>query len=121
MWWLSLGCVWRLQIASQPTGAEITLPDGRRVTTPADVQVPFSLVKPAPLVASAPGYRTLKLDLTRRVGPGLAEINLVRLVTWRLTHPIASADPGRRMELRLVPEHGPSGTWGLEQVREGGR
>lgn len=93
MWLLLLlGCLQPLHVSADPVGAVMKLPDGQSVALPADVSLTAPLFTKPEVRVSAPGYRTLVLQVRRlRNGPWLSHSNAVHIV--------------------LVPEHGPSGTW----------
>ena len=88
---LMAACSTRVRIRSQPTPADILLPDGRRMLTPTQIVVRKVPFKPQLAEVSAVGYRTMVIDL-RRTGPK------------------------RDIFLVLVPEHGPAGSWSEEQA-----
>jgi hypothetical protein len=119
---LLLACTWRMRLESHPPGAEVRLPDNRVVSTPSIVKIHYSFFRKAPIVVSAPGYRTLSFDLMKRKGNGFAEINVWRVASYPIFHPFAGfrKDPRRRLEIVLVPEHGPAGTWDPSQVPKQG-
>jgi hypothetical protein len=85
---LLVACVHRVQVSSDPIGAVVTV-DGRILgPAPARVEVPL---KGAELTLQIGGYRTF-----------------TRHLTWFTP---------RRLEVRMVAEHGPTGTWTPEDVR----
>jgi hypothetical protein len=65
---LAMGCAYTVQLTSVPSGAQITLPDGTRVTTPFEVVVPWGPRRPYPLRVEALGYEPLAVDLQRTEG-----------------------------------------------------
>jgi hypothetical protein len=115
---LLLACTWRMRLASEPPGAEVRLPDHQVVSTPSIVTVHYNFFRPAPIVVSAPGYRTSTFDLRHRPGVGAPEINVWRVIMYPIWHPLAAfeKEPRRRLELVLIPEHGPAGTWQPDAV-----
>ncbi|MEQ1504558.1 MAG: hypothetical protein ABMB14_20130 [Myxococcota bacterium] len=114
------GCAYKVTLTAEPTPTEIVLPDnlpdrlvvnGDRVVTPADVTlrwVPFGHQR---VVVSAPGYRTLEVDLRRE------EIRWSRFLIGTLAHPATlSGRPRGEVRFVLVPDHGPAGTWTPDQI-----
>jgi hypothetical protein len=83
-------CVHTVAVTSDPTPAELTLPDGTLVVTPAEIEVPWTPFRPWTVIARAPGRRPLTLDVKRR---------------------------DDELRLLLVREHGPAGTWTEEEVK----
>ena len=107
MRWLILsvllpGCVARLQVESRPPGAVVHLPSGATITTPGEIKARWIPWKRRPIEASSPGYRPLRMDLREHDVTMWHSLGLV-------THPFRKVDG--RIELILIPEHGPAGTW----------
>lgn len=106
------GCGYRLTLNSQPAGAQLLLPDGEVLTTPTETTLRWRPFDRQRVVASAPGYRTLTVDLRRtevRWGRYLRDA-IFRPKTWR------GAARGE-IELILIPEHDPAGTWTADEIR----
>ena len=83
---------------SNPPGALVELQrEGEVVSTPVARRLRF----PAKVVVTAPGYRDMRVVLRKRE-VGERKVGVVE--------GIDTAVRGR-IELVLVPEHGPSGTW----------
>ena len=105
------GCAYRVSLSSTPGTAEVILTGGSSVTTPTEVRlrwVPFGGQR---IVARAPGHRSLEVDLRK------SEIKLHRYVSDTLFRPATLLGaPRAEVRLLLVPEHGPVGTWGPEEV-----
>ena len=105
------GCRYKVLLTSDPAPARVMLPDGRTVATPAEVTfrwVPFGHQR---ITASAPRYRPLEVDLRR------TEIKLWRLITGPVTARAAvSGAPRGEVELVLVPEHGPAGSFDPDEI-----
>jgi hypothetical protein len=103
---LMAGCGYRVTLVSQPTPVTVLLPNGERVATPADVRfvwVPFGHQR---VVATADGYRQLEFDLRKN------EVRWSRFVIGTLAHPsVLAGKPRGEVQLLLVPDHGPVGTW----------
>lgn len=98
--WLG-ACAYRVTLTSAPDGARVELPSGRVVATPATARlewVPFGHQR---VTASAPGFRPMTVDL--------------RDSEVRLGHLLHRSER-RVVELILVPEHGPAGTWTRDDV-----
>lgn len=90
-----VGCTYRVTVDSDPPGALMTLRDGRTVVLPEEVRfhaVPFTR---RVVTVTAPGYRTAEVDTSAYLGRP------------------------REVEVLLVREHGPAGTWTAEQIRDG--
>ena len=103
---LVCGCRWQMALDSSPVGARVTLPSGEQVIAPAVVAVPARPFRSAELTVSAPGYRTMvvdirSLDVSRSV---LGGRRLWRPATWSRGH-------AERVVLLMVPEHGAAGSW----------
>ena len=79
------GCAARIDMASQPIGAVMTLEDGAQVVTPATIDTVVWPAKRKQGVVSASGYRSLHV-----------RIPYASQRTWMIV---------------LVPEHGPAGSW----------
>jgi hypothetical protein len=112
--WLLLacgGCHYKVVLTSDPPTAEVLLPDGRTVVTPAEVTfdwVPFGHQR---ITATAPRHRPLEVDLRR------TEIRFWRFVGGTLAHPATlTGRPRGEVELLLVPEHGPPGSWDPKEI-----
>lgn len=99
------GCAYKVTLSSVPP-AEIVLPNGDTVGTPADVTLRYVPFGHQWIRASAPGYRTLEVDLRR------TEIQWWTIVVGVIAHPdVLWGRPRGEVRLLLVPEHGPAGTW----------
>ena len=105
------GCAYRVTLTSNPAPANVELPNGDRVSTPAEVRfryVPFGHQR---IVASARGYREGELDLRK------TEIRSWRLLFGGFSHPaVFGGAPRGEVEILLVPDHGPVGSWTEEDV-----
>ena len=94
-------CTYSVHIATRPTPALISLPDGTRIVSPADTRLKWSPLKRQTLTVSAQGHRPITVnirDLRLRSGRAL------------------SGQKGD-LELILVPQHGSSGTWTEDDVK----
>lgn len=111
LWLACAGCPYKVTLTSDPTPAEVLLPDGRTVVTPAEVKlrwVPFGHQR---ITASAPRHRALEVDLRK------TEIRFWRFVGGTIARPATlGGRPRGEVELVLVPEHGPAGSWSPEDV-----
>ncbi len=109
---LLAGCTYRVEVEARPAGATLELADGRQIGLPAEVRYSALPFHRRPATVSAPGHRDLEI---RTGGFGLGELGLI-------TDPILrpglffGPDPRRQVEVLLVPEHGPAGTWTEDQV-----
>ena len=92
---LAAGCSHRIRVRSQPSTADIVLPDGRRLLTPAQFRLKRTPFKEQLAEVTAVGFRPMIIDL-RRTGPS-GDIYVV-----------------------LVPEHGPAGSWTESDTPGGG-
>lgn len=112
------GCLYRVTVDSQPVPVTVVLPPGasaigggERVSTPAEVDfrwVPFGHQR---IVASANGYRTFEVDLRRNV------IRWRRIVFRTIARPsLRDGESRGEVQLLLVPEHGPVGTWTEDDI-----
>ena len=92
---LAAGCSQRIRVRSQPSTADILLPDGRRLLTPAQFRLKRTPFRAQLAEVTAVGYRPMIIDLRRR---------------------------GSRRDLYvvLVPEHGPAGSWTESETPGGG-
>ena len=79
-----LGCAAKVQVESRPPGALVTLPNGDTMTTPNEVYVGFWPWARKRVVVTSPGYREARIRLRRGI---------------------------RHVEIVMIPEHGPAGTW----------
>lgn len=102
------GCAYHVRIESAPAAATVSLPNGDRVVTPETVRFfwyPFAHQR---VVVSAPGYRTVEMDLGRRGG----EVTFWHVLRARMrVFRNLGERTAQRVEVVLIPEHGPSGTW----------
>lgn len=105
------GCAYRVTIASAPAGAQLTLPDGSTPSTPAETTLRWRLFGRQLVTATAPGYRPLTVDLRRSEVRWLHYPRDTVLRPNRLT-----GAPRGHVELILVPDHGPTGTWTADDV-----
>lgn len=106
------GCPYKVSLTGAPETLEVRLPDGEIVATPTVARlrwVPFGHQR---IVAQAPGYRPLAVDLRR------SEIRWSRFVLGTLGHPsVLLGEPRGEVRLVLVAEHGPVGTWTPEDLQ----
>lgn len=120
---LAQGClVHRVRVESEPPGAVVKVNGRVRGATPVEFKVWWSppLVRDYAMQVSLPGYRPVVADRegALRPAPLRAEVRL-----WRyLLHPLRvrqwlGVEPRSTYSYVLVPEHGPSGTWTLEELR----
>lgn len=106
------GCAYHVRFESSPVGAVLTEPDGTQVALPADVQLKWTPLRHPRVSVAAPGYRTLKFRVARR------HVQEIEFVTDVVTNPAEAFGkvPRRVIILRLVPDHGPAGTWSPSDV-----
>jgi hypothetical protein len=93
-----VGCLYTVHLDSRPRPVVVELPDGRRVTTPTEVQVRWRPFRRQTLTASAVGYRP----------------RVLRMGELRSHRALGGRDI--EVEVLLVPAHGPAGTWSAEDV-----
>lgn len=108
------GCAHRVRIVSDPAGAQVRYRRAPVGPTPVEVtvwSVPFT--HPTARVV-LPGYRPMEVDLSadRRPCRRLGELLTLR---WRKGLGLA---PASTHEVMLVRQHGPLGTWDVEDVPE---
>lgn len=107
----SQGCAYKLKLASNPAGAEITLPNGQTVVTPSVVKLRWVPFGKQMVIANAAGFRPMEVDLRSqeiRASHYLRDA-VFRPKTWL-------GAPRGAVSLVLVPEHGPVGTWSPDDV-----
>lgn len=106
---LLTGCAYKVELLSSPAGARVELPDGSQVFTPEIVSLRVAPFKKQEVTASSPGYRPLTVDLRKR------EMRFWRYVTDAIFKPATwTGAPRGQVELQLVQQHGPVGTWSAE-------
>lgn len=105
------GCGYTVQMSSQPLGAYVELPNGETVITPQTVTLKVAPFGKQVVRVSAPGYRTLEVDLRK------GEVTLPRYFGDVLFHPGAVLGYETRGEIVfvMVADHGPVGTWSEEE------
>lgn len=102
------GCTYTLQMRSEAPGARVEGLEGGAVSLPTEVKVPIGPWVRRKVVVSAPSYRPVELDLGSRTQRAADLGFFAVLLPWR----------PRKAELDvvLVKEHGPSGTWTAEEL-----
>ncbi len=85
-------CIVTVHVDSRPVSAEVQTPKGEVYRLPADIPIRWAPFDRPELLCTAVGYRDVTLPL--RLGMG----------------PFAFRKP-RGVEISLVEDHGPSGTW----------
>jgi len=106
------GCTYHLRVESFPNGATLTIDDAETHVLPTDLYLKWRAFRPYPVRVEANGYRPLVFELRRR---HLHEIDFVTDVIVNPNEAFGDA-PRRVLEVRLVPEHGPSGTWSYDDL-----
>lgn len=108
---LGSGCAYRVSLASLPSGAQVTLPDGSTIATPSETTLRWKPFSKQEITVRAVGYRPLTIDLRR------SEVRLSRYIRDALFRPRTwRGEPRGEIELVLVPEHGGAGTWTADEV-----
>ena len=100
---LSSGCAYKVALKSTPSAVLIELPGGAVAPTPTTYIARWAPFNSVPIRATARGYRPLEVDLRR------TEVRFGRFLLRGFR-----GRPRGEVELVLVPEHGPVGTW-IEQ------
>lgn len=104
--WLA-GCAYTVSLTSTPMPVRVALPDGTVVATPAEARLRWVPYGHQVVVATAPGYRRLEVDLRRD------EVTLGRWMATTVFRPATwLGAPRGEVRLVLVEDHGPAGTWG---------
>jgi hypothetical protein len=104
---LATGCVYHLRVESHPAGAVMTVGEDDVYVLPTDLYLKWKPFRGPRARFEAPGYRPLDLKLSRR---HLHETDFVTDVVLNPQEAFGD-EPRRVLEVRLVPEHGPAGTW----------
>lgn len=108
---LGPGCAYRVSLHSDPAGAQVTLPSGQTVSTPAEAQLRWRPFGKQEVTVQAAGYRPLTVDLRK------SEIRLSHYLRDAIFRPSTLTGASRgRVTLVLVPEHGSVGTWTADEV-----
>jgi len=106
---LLLGCVHRVQVTTVPVGATLYRNEARLGEAPVEVRVP--IFSSRHVEARLPGYRSVTTVLPR-VGP-MSYLSDVFSLHWGQA--LGLRDKAV-VEIRLMPDHGPVGTWEPEIV-----
>lgn len=106
------GCAHRVRVESVPAGASVWLDDKLVGVTPMErtlVWNPLRRLRAVTATVSLDGYRTVPIDLSHRV--------TARRI-WRdlFGRRLRRTEPRFTHTVRLVDEHGPSGTWTREDA-----
>jgi len=108
---LTSGCAYKVKLNTNPLAANVTLPNGTTVVTPAEVTLRYAPFSRQRIVVSAPGYRVVEIDLRK------TEIKFGRYITDALFRPRTWIGEHRgQINVVLVPNHGPVGTWDPTEV-----
>ena len=107
------GCVHRVYIETTPPGATVTMSGEKLGVTPLDDRMWWYPFRPMEARVVMPGYRTVRLDLSERVGPWVLAGDMVR--PWRWGRLVGVQHRGRH-EVVMIRNHGPSGTWTPEDA-----
>jgi hypothetical protein len=104
-------CAYKVELSSVPASVEVELPDGSVVTTPTVVRLRWVPFEHQRITAVTEGYRPLIVDLRRD------EIRWTRLAFGWIRHPgVLWGEPRGEVQVILVPDHGPAGTWTIEDI-----
>lgn len=110
---LSSGCAWTVRAQADLPGGWAQLPSGERVALPADLRLRYTpLHKPQRVTFGAPSARELTLNLREQAMPRWG----LRLLTDPLFRPrqVYGDTPRETLRVLLVRDHGPAGTWRVE-------
>jgi len=108
---LASGCAYKVNLNTNPLAADVKLPDGTTVVTPAEIKFRYVPFGRQTIVVTAPGYRVVEMDLRR------TEIKLGRYITDAIFKPRTWLGDARgQVHVVLVPNHGPVGTWDPAEV-----
>lgn len=100
---LCSGCAYKVALKSTPSAVLVELPGGAVLPTPGTYVARWAPFNSVPIRATARGYRPLEVDLRR------TEVRFGRFLIRGFRN-----QPRGEVQLIMVPEHGPVGTW-IEQ------
>jgi hypothetical protein len=106
---LLIGCVHRIEVTTIPAGATLYRAQTRIGEAPADV--PIWIFSSTKIEARLPGYRPVTTQLR---GMGTASF-FVDFLTLHWPRALGLRTRGV-VEIRMMPEHGPVGTWTPDEV-----
>ena len=106
---LLTGCAYRVDVRTQPVGAQITTPSGTTAIAPATIQMRWAPFGGQPLCAVAPGYRPLEVRPQREI------YRPIRTLLSPISRPqrALGIKPAGELELILTPLRGPPDAWDL--------
>ncbi len=105
------GCAYKIRLYSNPLAANVQLPNGTTVVTPADIKLRYAPFGHQRIVVTAPGYRVVEMDVRK------SEIKLGHYITDAFFKPKTwLGEPRGTLSVVLVPNHGPVGTWDPTEV-----
>lgn len=108
-----MGCQHQVAIRSVPAGAALYLNDEPIGATPHSMTVTWKPRQELVLRAEAQGYRTLSVDLQEDLSIPKLVGDLFRF-QWRQLN---GTNVRTEHELLFIREHGPSGTWSVDEAR----
>ena len=111
--WLLVGCQHQVAIRSVPAGAALYLNDEPIGATPHALTVKWKPSQELILRAEAQGYRPLKVNLQDDLSIRKWVEDVFRF-RWRR---LKGTTVRTEHELLFIREHGPSGTWSVEEAR----
>ena len=108
----SPGCAYKVRLLTVPAGAEVRLPNGTSVVTPAEeIQLRWAPFNRQPVTVLAAGYRPMTIDLRKH------EIRFGHYIRDTLLRPATLLGQTRgTVNLVLVPIHEHVGTWDAADV-----
>lgn len=109
---LAAGCAHRVRVESDPQGASVKAGKRMRGPTPQELTFLWLPFRALPVRVSAPGYRAVELHAHEYAGLWTFTKELFGLRFRRL----AGLEPRATIQVVLVREHGPVGTWTEEEI-----
>jgi len=108
-----LGCMHKAQITTDPLGAEVAWRGAAVGTAPIELTTLWLPFRDMSVEVQLPGFRGTVVDLSRDIGPLRATGEFLSLRWGRLFGFRARTVH----QIRMIPEHGPVGTWSAEEAR----
>jgi len=112
----AVGCAHRVQVSSQPPGAEVRFRGKAVGTTPCEFTTLWVPLRRMNVQLRLPGQRTTTFHLNDDTGPFRLLGDVLR--PWRWAR-LVGAQVRTRHEVVLVRRHGRSGTWSPEDALKG--
>ncbi len=106
-------CAHRVRVESDPPGATVKVRKKSKGPAPQELRFLWLPFRQLNFSVSAPGYRTVVVQASDYAGFGVFTRELLSLRFGRLS----GVKPRATIQVVLVREHGPAGTWTEEEVR----